>query len=235
MAEEKLALKSEGFYEKHRVTLSSGVAATSIRPAENSVTLADGNALAYDRLLLACGAAPLLPVVPGLAGSGVLTFKSFDDAVAIRALSALLGNVVVLGSGFVAVEIAEALAKLGMRVTMVARRERILRRIFDAEVAGMAEERLTRNGVRIFKQRELREVERFGMRRELTTVVLSRGERVACDLLVVAVGMQPNLGLLPAGYPGRGALSTTGCARRANIFAPATWRRSRSRACARST
>jgi NAD(P)H-nitrite reductase large subunit len=196
IAEEKLALKSEDFYEKHRVTLFSGVAATGIRPADNSVTLADGSTLTYDRLLLACGATPLLPAVPGLAGSGVLTFKSFDDAVAIRTLSALLGSVVVLGSGFVAVEIAEALAKLGMRVTMVARRERILRRIFDAEVAGMAEERLSRNGVRIVKQRDLREVERFGVRRELTTVVLSRGERLPCDLLVVAVGMQPNLGLL---------------------------------------
>jgi len=196
MAEEKLALKNEDFYEKHRVTLLSGVAATGIRPAENSVTLADGSALAYDRLLLACGAAPLVPPVPGLAGSGVVTFKSFDDAVAIRALSALLGNVVVLGSGFVAVEIAEALVKLGMRVTMVARKERILRRIFDDEVAGMAEEHLVSNGVRIVKQRELREAERFGMRRELTTAVLSHGERLPCDLLVVAVGMQPNIGIL---------------------------------------
>jgi NAD(P)H-nitrite reductase large subunit len=196
IAEEHLALKGEDFYEKHRVTLRGGVAAAALRPAENTVTLADGSALAYDRLLLACGAAPLLPAVPGLAGSGVLTFKSFDDAVAVRALSALLGNVVVLGSGFVAVEIAEALAKLGMQVTMVARRERILRRIFDAEAAGMAEERLSANGVRIVKQRELREVERFGMRRELTAVVLSHGERLPCDLLVVAVGMQPNLGIL---------------------------------------
>ena len=196
MAEEKLALKNEDFYEKHRVTLLSGVAATGIKPAEHSVTLADGSALAYDRLLLACGAAPLLPPVPGLTGAGVVTFKSFDDAVAVRALSALLGNVVVLGSGFVAVEIAEALVKLGMRVTMVARKERILRRIFDAEVAGLAEEHLLNSGVRIVKQRELREVERFGVRRELTTVVLSHGERLPCDLLVVAVGMQPNLSLL---------------------------------------
>jgi NADPH-dependent 2,4-dienoyl-CoA reductase/sulfur reductase-like enzyme len=79
---------------------------------------------------------------------------------------------------------------------LVARKERILRRIFDAVVAGMAEERLSANGVRIVKQRELREVERFGMRRELTAVVLSHGERLPCDLLIVAVGMQPNLGVL---------------------------------------
>jgi phenylglyoxylate dehydrogenase epsilon subunit len=196
MAEESLALKCEDFYEKHRVTLLSGVAAAGVRPADNSLALADGKTLAYDRLLLACGATPLVPPVPGLAGAGVVSFKNFDDAVAIRALSALLGNVVVLGSGFVAVEIAEALVKLGMRVTMIARKECILRRIFDAEVAGLAEEHLARNGVRIVKQRELREVERFGQRRELTAVVLSRGERLPCDLLVVAVGMQPNLGSL---------------------------------------
>jgi len=196
MAEEKLALKSEDFYEKHRVTLLSGVAATGIRPAGNSVTLADGSVLAYDRLLLACGAAPLLPPVPGLAGDGVMTFKSLGDAVAIRARAALPGNAVVLGSGFVAVEIAEALVKLGMRVTLVARKERILRRIFDAEVASMAEEHLSHNGVRIVTQRELREVERTGLRREVTAVILSHGERLPCDVLVVAVGMQPHLGIL---------------------------------------
>ena len=134
IAEEQLALKGEDFYEKRRVTLLRGVAATGIRPAQNSVALADGSSLAYDRLLLACGAAPVVPPIPGLAGSGFLTFKGFDDAVALRALSALLGNVVVLGSGCVAVQVAEALAKLGMPVTLVARTERILRRILDTKV-----------------------------------------------------------------------------------------------------
>ena len=196
IAEDKLALKGEDFYEKHRVTLRSGIAAVGIRPGEHLVTLADGSVLAYDRLLLACGAAPLVPHVPGLAGAGVVTFKSFDDAVALRALSALLGNVVVLGSGFVAVEIAEALVKRGMRVTLVARKERILRRIFDAEVAGMAEAHLSSNGVRIIKERELREVERRCVRQELTAVVLSHGEHLVCDLLIVAVGMRPNLDIL---------------------------------------
>ena len=55
IAEDKLALKSEDLYERHRVTLLSGVAAAGVRPAESSVTLADGKTLAHDRLLLACG------------------------------------------------------------------------------------------------------------------------------------------------------------------------------------
>ena len=215
IAEEQLALRSEDFYEKHRVTLLGGVAATGVLTGRNAVALADGRALGYDRLLLACGASPVVPPLPGLAGTGVMTLESFDDAVALRALSALLGNVVVLGSGVVAVQVAEALVKLGMPVTLVARKERILRRVFDTEVSGMAEEHLTRNGVRIVKQRELREVERFGQRRELTSVVLSRGERLPCDLLIVAVGMQPNLARSPAAPASRrpgASSSTSGCA-----------------------
>jgi NAD(P)H-nitrite reductase large subunit len=193
---EQLALKGEDFYDKHRVGLRPGVAAVGVRPAEKVVTLADGDTIPYDRLLLACGASPVMPPVPGLQGDGVVAFKSFGDAESIRARATATGDAVVLGSGFVAVEIAEALAKLGLRVTMVARRERILRRIFDAEVAGLVEGHLARNGVQIVKERDLREVERSGSRRHLAAAVLSRGERLPCDLLVVAVGMQPNLGIL---------------------------------------
>jgi phenylglyoxylate dehydrogenase epsilon subunit len=190
--EDTLALTGDDFYEKHRVDLLCGSAVARVDVGKNAVELADGTEVGYDRLLLACGAAAVMPETPGLQGPGVAVFKSLGDAAEIRGLAESAHDAVVLGSGFVAVEIAEALVEAGVNVTMVARKQRILRRIFDAEVAGMIEEHLSANGVRIVKERDLVEVARAADG-SIEAAVLSGGERLPCDLLVVAVGMRPNV------------------------------------------
>lgn len=191
----ELALKCDDFYEAHRVELLTGQAVTAVVPEENVVVLEDGSKIGYDSLLLACGADPVMPDTPDLSGEGVFYFRSLSDAAKIRAQVERAHDVVVLGSGFVAMEIAEALAEPGVTVSVVARRDRILRRIFDAEVAGMVEDHMSRNGVRFVKQRDLVGVERAEAG-EIRAVVLSDGERLPCDMLVVGVGMRPNVGIV---------------------------------------
>lgn len=193
---EKLALKCDDFYEKHRVELRTGVAVTAVRPEERVVVLEDDSEVPYDRLLLACGAQPVLPDIPGLTGAGVRVFGSYTDAEMIRAHAGQARNIVVLGSGFVAMEIAEALTETGAAVTVVARKDRILRRIFDAEVAAIVEDHMSGNGVRFTKGRELAAVERDDRAGDIRAVVLNDGERLPCDLLVVGVGMRANMGLV---------------------------------------
>jgi NAD(P)H-nitrite reductase large subunit len=192
----ELALKCDDFYERHHVELLTGRAVTAVVPEEDAVVLEDGSKVHYDRLLLACGADPVMPDTPDLSGEGVFAFRSFGDAARIRAEAERVRDVVVLGSGFIAMEIAEALAETGASVSVVARRDRILRRLFDAEVAGMVEDHMSRNGVRFVKRRDLVGVERSGETGEIRAVVLSDGERLPCDMLVVAVGMQPNVGIV---------------------------------------
>jgi NAD(P)H-nitrite reductase large subunit len=192
----ELALKCDDFYERHHVELLTGQAVTAVVPEENAVVLEDGSKVQYDRLLLACGADPVVPDTPDLSGEGIFVFRSFSDAARIRAEAERVRDVVVLGSGFVAMEIAEALAETGASVSVVARRDRILRRIFDAEVAGMVEEHMSRNGVRFVKGRDLVGVGRAGENGEIRAVVLSDGERLPCEMLVVGVGMRPNVGIV---------------------------------------
>lgn len=189
--EEDLALKCEDFHEKNRVTLRAGHAVTEVVPEENVVVLDDGNRVPYDKLLLACGAEPVIPTAPDLAGEGIFYFRSIADATAIRMRAADSGNVVVLGSGFVAMEIAEALTEIGATVSMVARTEHILRRIFDPEVADMVEMHMTLNGVRFMKCCNLVDVERDS-HGALKAAILSDGERVPCEMLVVGIGMRAN-------------------------------------------
>lgn len=191
-----MALKCDDFYESHRVELISGQAVTAVVPQDNAVVLADGSRVHYDKLLLACGADPVIPDSPDLSGEGIFVFKSFADADRIRARAQLARHVVVLGSGFVAMEIAEALAETGGAVTVVARTDRILRRIFDPEVAGMVEEHMCQNGVSFAKGRDLVGVERAEETGDIKAIVLSDGERLPCDMLVVGVGMRPNVGIV---------------------------------------
>jgi NAD(P)H-nitrite reductase large subunit len=188
---EEMALKAGDFYEKSGVTLLAGKAVTAVLPDESAVVLEDGTKVGYDRLLLACGAEPVMPEIPDLAGEGVFAFKSLYDASSIRDAASGVREVVVLGSGFVAMEIAEALTEVGAHVTVVARRERILRRIFDPEVAGMVESHMAANGVSFTKGRDLASVER-GETGEIVAVVLADGERLTAEMLVVGVGMRPN-------------------------------------------
>lgn len=185
-----LALKSDDFYERYRVDLAAGQAVATVVPEENVVVLADGTRVAYDSLLLACGAQPVVPETPNLSGEGVFLFKSLSDAEKIRENAVDIRDAVVLGSGFVAMEIADALTETGVSVSMVARTDHILRRIFDSEVADMVEAHMTRNGVRFMKCCDLVAVER-DERGKLKTAVLSDGARVPCEMLVVGVGMRP--------------------------------------------
>jgi NAD(P)H-nitrite reductase large subunit len=191
-----LSLRSDDFYERNRAELVTGHAVTAVLPDESAVVLDDGSRVGYDRLLIASGAEPVMPDEPDLSGEGVFVFRTLADAAAIRAHAEHAHDIVVLGSGFVAAEIAEALAEGGSPVTVIARRDRILRRIFDAEVAGLVEAHMSANGVRFLKGRDLTGVERDPGTGELQAVVLSDGERLECDMLVVGVGMRPNVGLV---------------------------------------
>lgn len=203
-----LALKCADFYETHGVKLLTGRAVASVVPDESTVVLEDGTKVGYDRLLLACGAGPVVPDAPVLSGKGVFYFKSLADATAIRSRARGVRDVVVLGSGFVAMEIAEALTEIGARVSAIARTDHILRRIFDAEVADMVEDHMSRHGVRFMKCCNLAAIER-DERGELEVAVLSDGRRIPCEMLVVGIGMRPNTRIVAgtAVAVGRGILT----------------------------
>lgn len=186
----ELAIRPEDFYERHGVELRGGTPVATVVPEEHAVVLADGSRLAYDRLLLACGATSVVPrtIEPG---QGIAGFRTLTDADAIIAQAKDARHAIVLGSGFVAAEIAEALAELGVPTSLVARKTRILRRIFDGEVADMIEAHMAEGGVRFLKEREFTGIERDADGR-LSAVIFGE-ERIPCDFLVLAVGMRPNL------------------------------------------
>ena len=188
---EELVFRPADFCDRHHVTELTGNAVTSVSPDEHEVVLANGERLAYDRLLLACGADSIVPDIPGIAGPGVVGFRNIADCIEIQARAEGTRHAIVLGSGFVALEAAEALVDAGVPVSLVARADNILRPPFDAQVAEIVEEHVARHGIRLIKERDATEVERDKDGR-ITGIVLSKGERVPCNLIVLAIGMRPN-------------------------------------------
>jgi NAD(P)H-nitrite reductase large subunit len=191
----QLALKCDDFYDTNRVELLTGSAVASVAPEDGEIVLEDGTRIAYDRLLLACGAGPVVPDAPDLSGEDVYYFKSLIDATAIRDRAKEVRDVVVLGSGFVAMEIAEALTEAGATVSLVARTDHILRRVFDPEVADMVQKHMALHDVRFLKCCDLVAVER-DEHGALTAAVLSDGAHVPCRMMVVGIGMRPNIDLV---------------------------------------
>ncbi|MBI2389679.1 MAG: FAD-dependent oxidoreductase [Deltaproteobacteria bacterium] len=144
----------------------------------------------YDLLLLTPGARPLIPNVPGARDRRVLTVRTIDDSDRILALAKKDGRAVVIGGGFVGVEIAENLVKHGLAVTLVEALPQVLG-FLDAEMAGWARAALVRNGVEVVTSAKVvgfDDGERFA-------VLLEDGRRLEADLAVSAIGVVPEVSL----------------------------------------
>lgn len=195
--ETRMDYRPRDFYTRHRVETMLGVEVTQVNPQEQSLTLAGGGTLAYDRLLIATGGRPFVPPVPGADLEGVFTFTRRDDAQRItryieryEARSAL-----VVGGGLIGLKTAEALMARSLRVTIVELADRILSMTFDRTASKLAESLLRRAGAEIRIGQTVKEIaEKTG---RVDHAVLQDGERIECDLVVFAIGVRPNVGLIP--------------------------------------
>ena len=155
----------------------------------------NGKRLRFRRAVIATGARAAVPPIPGLEQAGYLTNET------VFGLTELPGHLMVLGAGPIGCELAQAFARLGAQVTLIAREPRILPRE-DAEAAAVVEAAMERHGVRLLRNARLNRVERRDGRRVLAVERDGRAEDIVGDQLLVAVGRAPNvegLGLEQAG------------------------------------
>ncbi|HUF35195.1 MAG TPA: mercuric reductase [Gemmatimonadales bacterium] len=155
----------------------------------------NGRTLRFRRAVIATGARAAAPPIPGLDRAGYLTNET------VFSLTELPGHLVVLGAGPIGCELAQAFARLGARVTLISKDTRILPRE-DADAARLVEQAMERDGVRLLRQSRTIRVESRGGRRIVVIERDGRGEEVAGDQILAAVGRAPNvegLGLEEAG------------------------------------
>jgi len=167
-----------------------------IDPAWHRITLADGKTLAYDRLLIATGAAARRASLPGEDLDGVVKLDNLADARRILKLCRRGRRAVVVGGGITALELVEGLLARGMSVAYLLRGDRYWHNVLDETESHIVEHRLTEEGVRLYYRTEIAEI--LGSRGHVTAIRTQDGRTLPCDLLAVAVGVQPRLELASA-------------------------------------
>ncbi|WP_354643055.1 NAD(P)/FAD-dependent oxidoreductase [Kitasatospora camelliae] len=194
---EDLLLRPETFYPAQDIELLCGDEAVGLDREIRSVTLRSGRELRYDTLVLATGARPRRLPVPGADLPGVLTLRGADDSDTLRARLADGGrtlDLAVVGAGFIGLELAATARKLGHRVTVVEALPRALQRALSPEMSAHLSTEHQRRGVRLLLRREVTEL-LAGATGEVRALRLNDGELVPADLVVVGIGVLPNVDL----------------------------------------
>ena len=180
-----------------KIALRTGVAAEAIDRDTRTVRLADGAILPYDHLVLATGSRLRHLTVPGSDLANVHSLRCFDQALALAETFASGKRLVVVGGGFIGLEIAASARARDLRTTVVEASDRLLARVVPPRIAALLARRHEREGV-TFRMGAM--VERFisNGRGAVKAVELSTGETVPCDLAVVGVGVEANIELAAA-------------------------------------
>jgi 3-phenylpropionate/trans-cinnamate dioxygenase ferredoxin reductase component len=195
--EDRLFPRPKNYYAEQGVHLRLGVEATALDAAARLVTLADGSAVSYDRLLIATGGEVVRLAVPGADLPGIRYLRTLSDARALReamrVVAATHGRVVVIGAGFIGAEAAAACRTLGLDVTMLEILAAPLVRALGEEMGEYYAAVHRAHGVDL----RLREgVAAFHGGDHVEEVVTTSGERIPCTCVVVGIGMRPVTGWL---------------------------------------
>jgi 3-phenylpropionate/trans-cinnamate dioxygenase ferredoxin reductase subunit len=184
----RLALRAEAFFTEAAIERVEG-RAVAIDRAAARVGLADGRTLAYDQLILATGARNVVPPIAGLADAvasrAVVGLRTLGDAGLLRERIAAGGRAVVIGGGFIGLEFAAVARAAGLDVTVVEAADRLMARVVSPEISGHFLDLHRSLGVDVRPGVAATAV-------EPGAVTLADGDRVAGDLILLAVGVRPN-------------------------------------------
>jgi NAD(P)H-nitrite reductase large subunit len=186
--EDKIRINSESFYREAGIEIELGSEVASIEIAKKVLTLRSGSEIGFEKLIIATGAAVKTLEVPGSDLSGIHYLRSLDDSKRIRTHAEATKRAVVVGSGFIAMEVALVLAQKGIETVMVLRDDRIWKKIFTPAMSEMFENYYAARGVLLIKQSEVRAARGQGA---VESVVLSDERTIDCDLMVVGIGVRP--------------------------------------------
>ena len=189
MSAAALALKAPDFYAAHGVELRLSASVHAIDTAARRLTLADGAQLSFGKLLIATGARPRTLPLPGAALPGVATLRTITDVDAIRARLSEARRVVVIGGGYIGLEVAAVARTHGHAVTVLEGRERVMSRVVAAPLSHHYEAMHRAHRVDIRTNVAIAAI--TGNDRA-TGVALAGGSTVAADFVLVSVGAKPN-------------------------------------------
>ena len=190
---EDALVRPAGFYEEQEVETRFGATVTGVDAREKRLALAGGDPVPFDRLLVATGSRNRRFPIPGIGLEGVMDLRTLTDAARIRAELRPGRRVVLAGMGFIGSEVAASLRQKGLEVHVVAGGKAPLDRVLGEDVGRVLEGIHRDHGVTMTFDDQVTAFEGDGRVRVVTT---AKGERFACDLVVLGLGVEPVAGFL---------------------------------------
>ncbi len=185
--------KDAGHYERLNIRLIVA-RAEKIDGKAHSVTLSNGEKLAYDRVLIATGSHPLRPAIPGIDLPNVHACWTLADAREIAAKAKPGARVVQLGAGFIGSIILQALAERGVKLSVVEMGDRMVPRMMTEKAGNLIRLWVEKKGVRVHVNARAEAITKTSS--GAMQVKLSNGQSIECDLLISAAGVRPNIAFL---------------------------------------
>lgn len=188
--EERMKYRKDNFYEVMNCKTILGKEAVKIHPERKEIELDDHTAVHYDKLLIATGSQPFIPSVEGLESvKSKFTFMSLDDAKDLDNSLTPDSKVLIIGAGLIGLKCAEGIRKKVSSITVVDLSDRILSSILDKEGASVVQSHIEKENIEFILNTS---VAKFLDHK----AILSNGEEVDFDVLVLAVGVRPNINLI---------------------------------------
>lgn len=189
MEREKLLIRPQTFYADHHVQTHLGRRAVEIDRRAQSVRLDDGTTVGYDKLLLATGSSPRHLPVPGANLSGVHLLRNITDVDSIRGDLTGSRKLVIIGAGYIGLEVAATAREMGLEVTLLEQTDRVLSRVTAPEISAFYEAEHRKRGVQVICHTQVSALE--GSQGRVRKVVCEDGSAHDADVVLVGIGVGP--------------------------------------------
>lgn len=185
-----ILLRKSSFFAKKDIEVITNTRVTGINRQRKFVHFESGNHLTYSALILATGSSPILPPIDGRSAKGVFALRSAEDARHLKQALHQSNSVVIIGGGYIGLEVAASARKLGKQVHVLELADRVLQRSASAPVADYLSERHRREGVKIHCGVGAASIETDDG--SVSAVTTTDGQRMGCDLVLIGIGAKPN-------------------------------------------
>lgn len=192
---ERLYLRPRAFYEQQKIDLRLGVRVAEINRDAKSITTGRGETLGYDKLLIATGAPPRRLTCQGAELPGVYYLRTIADSDKLRPVLSVDGRIVIVGAGYIGLEVAASARKAGLDVTVLEMADRVLARVAGKEISAFYEKLHRDKGVDLRLGAAL---DHFEGKSRVERAILKSGEALDCAAVLVGVGAAPATALAEA-------------------------------------
>lgn len=191
-SKEQLLFDPEQYFYDQRIDLALGIAVQRLELANKTAVLPNNEVIAFEKALIATGGRPIHLKLPGGDLPGVYYLRTLEDSAAIAAEAGPGKRAVIIGAGFIGMEVAASLTQQGVQVTVIEAQPHIWARFVDATLAGFFQDYCTQKGITFYTNEMVTEIR--GQDRP-SSVITRSGRELPCDFICIGVGIIPNVEL----------------------------------------